>query len=299
MSIAGGFYKAVEAARECGMDCVQIFTGPPQRWPFQAEKPSVQSGGLLTKNNNQWRAKEISDDDVERFQGALESLKIGHPTSHASYLINLASPADELYQKSIDGMVVELERAAKLGVRYVVVHPGATVTLCEEDGIARVAAAIDEVHKRLPECAAEILLENTAGQGSCLGWKFEHLADIIAATKQPERVGVCFDTCHAFAAGYGLSDPADYKQTWKAFDKTVGIERIKAIHLNDSKKDLGSRVDRHDHIGRGKIGLEAFRQLLNDKRFRKVPMYLETNKEEENGEPMDVVNLRVLRSLVA
>lgn len=276
MSIAGGYYKAVEAAGKLGMSTCQVFT----------------------KNNNQWRAKEISDEDVKLFQDALKTHKIGHPTSHASYLINLGSPADELWQKSIEAMAVELQRAARLGIRYVVMHPGACVTLSEAEGIARVAAAIDEIHRRLPECAAEILLENTAGQGSCLGWKFEHLAEIIAATRQPERLGVCFDTCHAYAAGYDLSQADGYKQMWKTFDKVVGIERVKAIHLNDSKKDLGSRVDRHDHIGRGKIGLEAFRLLLNDKRFRKAPMYLETPKEEENGEPMDVVNLRVLRSLV-
>jgi len=276
-SIAGGYFRCVEIAKETGCDVVQLFT----------------------KNNNQWRAKDISDEDVTLFQEALKSHNIGQPTSHASYLINLGSPADELWQKSIEGMMVELQRAARLGIRYVVMHPGAGVTLCEEDGIARVASAIDEIHRRLPECAAEILLENTAGQGSCLGWKFEHLAEIISATLQPERLGVCFDTCHAFAAGYDLSQADGYKQMWKTFDKVVGIERIKAIHLNDSKKDLGSRVDRHDHIGRGKIGLEAFRLLLSDKRFRKVPMYLETPKEEENGEAMDVVNLRVLRSLVA
>jgi deoxyribonuclease-4 len=276
MSIAGGYYKAIEAASRCGMDTVQVFT----------------------KNNNQWRAKPITDEDVRLFRDALRELKIAQPTSHASYLINLASPDDALWQKSIDGMVVELERAAALGIGGVVLHPGACVSLCEADGIARVAQAIDEVHRRLPECAAQILLENTAGQGSCLGWKFEHLAEIIDATAESDRLGVCFDTCHAFAAGYGLADPADYKQTWKTFDKVVGIERIKAIHLNDSKKDFGSRVDRHDHIGRGKIGLEAFRQLLNDKRFRKAPMYLETNKEQENGEEMDVVNLRVLRGLL-
>jgi deoxyribonuclease-4 len=277
MSIAGGYYKAVEEAAKCRMATCQIFT----------------------KNNNQWRAKEISDDDVRLFQDALKQHGIGQPTSHASYLINLGSPVDELWQKSIEGMVVELERAAKLGVTGVVMHPGAGVTLCEADGVARVAAAIDEIHRRLPECSSQILLENTAGQGTCLGWKFEHLADIIAATAQPERLGVCFDTCHAFAAGYAITDPADYKKTWKTFDKLVGIERIKAFHLNDSKKDFGSRVDRHDHIGRGKIGLEAFRNLLNDKRFRHVPMYLETAKEEENGESLDMINLRTLRSLVA
>jgi len=277
MSIAGGYYKAVDEARRCGCDCVQIFT----------------------KNNNQWRAKVITAEESLLFAGRLEELRITNPLSHASYLINLASPNEELWEKSVAGMVVELERADQLGVPYVVLHPGSHTTASEEEGIALVARALDEVHRRTLGVKAQCLLENTAGQGSNLGWKFEQLAAILAAVKQPDRIGVCFDTCHAFAAGYPLSDPKDFKATWREFDELVGIERIKAIHLNDSKKEQGSRVDRHEHIGRGKIGLGAFQNLLRDKRFKHVPMYLETAKEDENGEPLDVINLRTLRGLLS
>jgi deoxyribonuclease-4 len=297
-SIAGGFYKAVDAAHRCGCDCVQIFTGAPQQWSVQAVKTTSQSGGLLTKNNNRWRAKEIVEEDVTLFAGRLKELAIGHALSHSSYLINLGSPDDDLWERSIAGMVVELERAEQLGLPYVVMHPGSHTTTTPEEGIARIAAALDEVHQRVPEMKSQILLENTAGQGSNLGWRFEQLAAILAAVTQSERLGVCFDTCHAFAAGYPLADPVDYKATWKEFDKLVGIERIKAIHLNDSKKEQGSRVDRHEHIGRGKLGLSAFANLLADRRFRLVPMYLETPKGDEDGEPLDVINLRILRDLV-
>src|SRR6185295_5898960 len=168
----------------------------------------------------------------------------------------------------------------------------------EEAGLARVAAALDEVHRQTSKLKVQTLLENTAGQGTCLGWRFEHLAAIIDGVANPDRVGVCIDTCHTFAAGYPLGTPKEYRATMRALDNTVGIDRVKAFHLNDSKQRLGSRVDRHAHIGRGHLGLKAFRLLLNDRRFRKIPMYLETPKEKENGVEMDVVNLTILRSLV-
>jgi deoxyribonuclease IV len=276
MSIAGGYYKAVEAAKKAGCDCVQVFT----------------------KNNNQWRAKEITADEATRFKSSLKELGIAHPISHDSYLINLASPDPELWKKSVDSFVVELQRAEQLGIPYVVTHPGAFTTSSEEQGLKRVAEALNEVHKQLPKCQSMCLLETTAGQGSNLGAKFDHLAAIIDMTKKPERVGVCVDTCHIFAAGYPLDTPKNYKATMKELDLVVGIDRVKAFHLNDSLKDLGSHVDRHAHIGRGKMGLEPFRNLLNDKRFAKVPMYLETAKGIEDGEDLDVINLRVLRSLI-
>ncbi len=276
MSMAGGYYKAVEIADRCGCDSVQIFT----------------------KNNNQWRAKEITEDDVQRFRSALDTLNIAHPLSHSSYLINLAAPAAELWKKSIDSMVVELQRAGLLGIPYVVMHPGAFTTSSEAKGLKRIAKAIDTIHRQTNRGCANILLENTAGQGSNLGWKFEHLAAIIDTVKDPDRLGVCFDTCHACAAGYPMRTEKDYKATMRALNKTVGVKTIKAFHLNDSKRELGSRVDRHEHIGRGHLGIEPFRFLLNDHRFRKVPMYLETPKGEENGEELDVINLRTLRSLV-
>lgn len=276
MSIAGGYYKSVEAAREQGCDCVQLFT----------------------KNNNQWRAKPLTDEEAKRFQEALAELRISHPISHNSYLINLAAPNDELWRKSIDAHRVELERAEALGIPYVVAHPGAFTTSSEEEGLQRVISALDEIHVSMPKCKARTLLETTAGQGSCLGHRFEHLATILNGVKRPERLGVCVDTCHVFAAGYPLGTKTEYKRTIDALASIVGLEQIKAFHLNDSVKGLGSRVDRHAHIGKGCLGLEPFRHLLNDRRFREIPMYLETPKEEVDGEHMDAVNLRLLRSLV-
>jgi deoxyribonuclease-4 len=196
-------------------------------------------------------------------------------------------------------MAIELQRASQLGINYVVVHPGAHTAQTEQEGIDAVIRAIDEIHRRAPRVSAQMLLETTAGQGTCLGCRFEHLGTAINRVQQPDRLGICVDTCHLFAAGYPLSDRSDYLRTLRDLDRIVGIERIKAFHLNDSKKELGSRVDRHEHIGRGKIGLAAFEHLLNDRRFRQVPMYLETPKEtNEDGEEWDIVNLRTLRGLI-
>ena len=278
MSIAGGYFKAVEAAAETGCDCVQIFT----------------------KNNNQWRAKPLTDDDASRFKNALAEHGIIHPLSHASYLINLASPDAALCQKSVDAMVVELERANRLGIPYVVVHPGSFTTSSEDEGIETMIRSLDEIIERTSKLKTITLLENTAGQGSNLGWKFEHLGAMIKGVKVSDRIGVCIDTCHAFAAGYGLAETVDYEKTVKKMGRAFGIRKIKAFHLNDSKKPFGSRRDRHENIGLGEMGLEPFRNLLNDKRFAKVPMYLETPKgENDDGEDLDKVNLEQLRKLVA
>ena len=196
---------------------------------------------------------------------------------------------------------VELLRAEHLGIPYVVMHPGSFTTSSEEVGLKRICTALDEVHEKVGDVKVCTLLENTAGQGSALGWRFEHLAAIRDGVKQPKRLGVCIDTCHLLAAGYPISTPADYESTMDKLDKVVGLKLVKAIHLNDSKKDLGSRVDRHEHIGKGKIGLEGFRLLLNDPRFAEVPMYLETPKEDDDGEPdgvrLDKMNLKTLRGL--
>jgi deoxyribonuclease IV len=275
-SIAGGYYKSVEIAKRVGADCVQLFT----------------------KNNSQWRAKPILDDEAALFRATLKKLKIKHPLSHASYLINLAAPDAELWMKSIDSFVVEMLRAEQLGIPYVVVHPGAYTTSSLEAGLKRVTAALDEVHSRLPKLEARVLLETTSGQGSCLGCRFEHLAEIIGAVREPNRVAVCIDTCHIFSAGYAMRTEAEYQATMRELDKIIGLKLVKAIHLNDSKAKFGSGVDRHAHIGRGEMGLEPFRLLLNDKRFRRVPMYIETKKGEENGRDLDEINLEVLRSLV-
>jgi deoxyribonuclease IV len=275
MSIAGGYYKAVEAAAECGMDCVQIFT----------------------KNNNQWWAKPITEDDIRLFRDAIETHGIQKPCSHASYLINLASPNPELWEKSVDAFAIELERAEQLGLLGVVVHPGSFVSSSEEEGLQKIADALNEIHKRLPRLDVQTWLETTAGQGTNLGHRFEHLAWIIEHVDEAERLGVCVDTCHIFAAGYPLQTLEEYRQTMRSFDEIVGLDRIRAFHLNDSKKEFGSRKDRHEHIGRGFLGREPFRHLLNDSRFSRLPMYLETPKEE--GETsMDPVNIAALRGLI-
>jgi deoxyribonuclease-4 len=276
MSIAGGYYKAAEAAASFGMETVQLFT----------------------KNNNQWRAKPLTDEDVRLFREAVAAGNLRRPCAHDSYLINLASPDDELWQKSLDAFVHELERAEALGLCGVVMHPGSHVTSTEDEGLARVSEALDETLRRTAGFAVEVWLEVTAGQGTNLGWRFEHLARLIESSRQPQRLQVCVDTCHVFAAGYSL-DPGDgYDATFQQFDDLIGVERIRAFHLNDSKREQGSRVDRHEHIGQGRIGLEPFRRLLKDPRFADLPMYLETKKEQRDGEEMDAVNLRTLRSLL-
>lgn len=275
-SIAGGYFRAVERAQAVGCDCVQLFT----------------------KNNNQWQAKELTAEDAEKFQEALRRLGIAHPLAHDSYLINLASPDPALWKRSVEAFIVEMLRADRFGIPYVVTHPGAYTSSSEAAGIAAVVRALDEVHCQTRGIRARCLLETTAGQGSCLGWRFEQLADMLEGVRDPDRLGVCVDTCHVFAAGYPLGGAKDYKSTMRAFDQTIGLKWVRAIHLNDSVKPLGSRVDRHAHIGRGQLGQEAFRHLLNDGRFCNVPMYLETPKGEELGEDLDEINLRTLRSLI-
>lgn len=277
LSIAGGYHKAVETASSLSMDCVQLFT----------------------KNNNQWRAKPVTPEEIRTFRETLERTGIHHPVAHDSYLINLASPVDELWNKSIDAFTHELERAEMFGLIGVVMHPGSHVTSTPEEGITRIIAGLDEVHRRTPGVNTLTLLETTAGQGSNLGYRFEQLQAILDGAVDGERFGVCVDTCHIFAAGYPLQTAAEYAATFEEFDRLIGVERIKAFHLNDSMKGLGSRVDRHAHIGRGELGLEPFRHLMNDPRFFEVPMYLETAKGEEDGEQLDVINLRTLKSLIA
>ncbi len=220
------------------------------------------------------------------------------PVVHDSYLINLASPDEALRRKSIEAFIEEVRRAELIGAAYLVTHPGAHMESGEDAGLAKVAAALDEVQHRCAGFQVMILLETTAGQGSSLGHRFEHLAAILDQVKQPERLGVCFDTCHVFAAGYPLAPKKDYQATMREFDRLIGLERLKAFHFNDSKKPLGSRVDRHEHIGRGCLGVEPFSLLVNDRRFRGLPMILETAKEihPELGD-MDAVNLAALRRL--
>ena len=276
MSMAGGHDRAAFAAKAVGFDTFQLFT----------------------KNNNQWNAKALQDHQIAAFRSSLKETGLVDPIAHNSYLINLASPNEELWEKSIAAMVVELERAEALGIVAVVTHPGAHVGSGEEEGLNRIVKAIDEIHRRAPGIAARIALETTAGQGSCLGHRFEHLGRIVDGARCPERLAVCVDTCHVFAAGYSLETSSQYNETIEALDRAVGLARVRVWHLNDSLRELGSRVDRHAAIGRGKIGPEPFRHLVNDPRFAHVPMILETPKGTENGEELDLVNLRTLRGLL-
>lgn len=296
MSIAGGYHKAVERAAACRCQCVQMFTGNPRSFPTPAT-PSG-SGKSSTRSKCRRRAKAITSRQAERFRAALAESGIVHPMAHDAYLINLASPQRPLRRSSINALVQELHRAEILGIPYVVMHPGAYTTGTERQGLRRVIRALDEIHARCHAIRARCLLETTAGQGTSIGWRFEHLAAILDGVRDPDRLGVCFDTCHVFAAGYPLNTKREYQATMKALNQTVGLERVKAFHLNDSRAGLGSRVDRHEHIGRGKMGLQPFRLLLADRRFGKIPMYLETPKGQENGVDMDAVNLRTLRGLI-
>ncbi len=235
---------------------------------------------------------------MRQFRETLEKTGIRAPCAHAAYLINLASPDNALWQRSLDAFVIELQRADALGLFGLVVHPGSAVGISEEEGLERVVEALDEAHRRTAGIRTLTLLENTAGQGSNLGHRFEHLAWILEHAADGDRLGVCIDTCHLFAAGYPLGTRKEYRATFAQFDRLIGIERIRAFHLNDSKRPFASRVDRHAHIGHGELGLEAFRLVLNDRRWRNLPMYLETPKGDHDGTSWDAVNLETLRSLM-
>jgi deoxyribonuclease-4 len=276
MSIAGGCHNALLLAQQHGCACVQLFT----------------------KNANQWKARDLTDDEVRLFRRTLRQTRLRFPTAHDSYLINLASPDEDLYRRSLEAFVDEVQRAERLGLRYLVTHPGAHMGSGEAAALAKVARALDKVHARCPDFRVRVLLETTAGQGTTLGHRFEHLAQILSLVAQPRRLGVCLDTCHVFAAGYALSPAKEYHATLRAFDRVVGLSRLRVFHVNDSLKPLGSRVDRHAHIGRGELGLEPFRLLVNDTRFRNRPMLLETPKEEGEIKEMDAVNLATLRRLL-
>nr|WP_245527904.1 deoxyribonuclease IV [Ammonifex degensii] len=274
MSIAGGVDKAVWRGHSIGCETIQIFT----------------------KNTNQWYARPLSPAEVERFRQAQEETGVSPVFAHTSYLINLGSPQEELWRKSIESFVGEIERCHLLGLPFIVVHPGAHMGEGEAEGLKRIARGLDEVLERTAHTRVKILLETTAGQGTQLGYRFEHLAWLIGESRCPQRLGVCFDTCHAFAAGYDLRTPEAFAATWEEFERVIGIDRLEAVHLNDSRGTLGSRLDRHEHIGKGEIGLEGFRLLLSDPRFQHLPMVLETPKGPDLKE--DVMNLSTLRSLM-
>jgi len=271
MSIAGGVDEAIERGKSIGCTAIQIFV----------------------KSNRQWYSKPLAPDEIERF------LKLQKETgmfvfAHASYLINLAAESEAARQKSIRSMLEEFEKSEALKLSFTVLHPG--VSPNESEGIKRIAKSIDSLFKSTKGYKVKLLLENTAGQGSALGYKFEHFAQWLDLVEDPKRLGICFDTCHGYAAGYDLKSDEGYKKTWEEFDKIIGLNKLMAFHLNDCKKGLGSRVDRHEHIGKGTLGKQPFQHLLNDKRFKDLPMALETPKDPEMK--LDIMNLKVLRSLI-
>ena len=275
-SVAGGLNRGVEAARLLGMEAMQIFT----------------------KNANQWSAKPLIESDIRGFRDAVSDAGLKYCIAHDSYLINLAAADDALFQKSCAALIDELERAEALGLDYLVTHPGAHTGSGEEAGLARIIMGLDLVLGRCEALRVRILLETTAGQGTTLGHRFEHLGAIIGGVRHGNRLGTCFDTCHVFAAGYPLSSRGDYEATMQEFDVHVGLQKLLLFHLNDSVKPLGCRVDRHAGIGAGEIGENGFRRIVHDPRFRDLPMILETPKEDADGEmSMDAVNLAELRGM--
>ena len=275
VSISGGLHKAFPLAADIGCTAMQIFT----------------------KNANQWNAKPLQEKEIQQFKAAWAASGIRMIVAHDSYLINLASPDGELLEKSRSAMRIEVERCEQLGIPYLVMHPGSHVGSGEEAGLRRVAESFDAIHRQTSGYQTKILVETTAGQGTNLGWQFEQIARIFEHVAQPERLGVCFDTCHAFAAGYDIRTEAAYRQTMAEFDRIIGLARLNAIHVNDSVKPLGCRVDRHEAIGKGHIGLDGFRWLMNDPRLADIPKILETPK---GGDPVasDQENLSKLRALL-
>lgn len=271
MSIAGGLHLAFPRGEEVGCTAMQVFT----------------------KNASQWRAKPISDDDARLFREAWEKSPIGPVIAHDTYLINLAATDDEKWAKSKAAFADELIRCSLLGIPGLVMHPGSHLGEGEEAGIVKVAVAFKEIFAEAPDDVT-VLIENTAGQGTNLGWRFEHLAEIMDRVPDGD-FGVCFDTCHALAAGYDLTSAEAYAATMEEFDRLVGCDKIRAFHVNDSKKGLASRVDRHEQLGEGAVGVEGFRALMQDARFAAVPKILETPKGDDKE--CDLRNLALLREL--
>ncbi len=274
MSTAGGADKALERGQSIGCETIQIFVTSP----------------------SQWKTKVLKQPEIDRFIAAQSETGIAPVIAHSRYLINLGSPDDEVWRKSVEAFGEELLLCQQLQVPAIVIHPGAHIESGEETGLRRIASALDELRQRSDQPAARVLLETTAGQGSVLGYSFEQLAQIIDLVQDASWLGICFDTCHAFAAGYELRTREGYEGTWEQFDRVLGVEKLEFIHLNDTKGCLGCHLDRHEQIGQGELGLEPFRFLLNDPRFQDLPMALETPKGPDMAE--DVENLRILRGLI-
>jgi deoxyribonuclease-4 len=274
MSIAGGMNMAIERARSIGCTAMQIFV----------------------KNNMQWFARPLTSEEARTFLDHRQRGELLSIFAHANYLINLAATNGQFHANSIRSLSEELVRADQLELPFLVLHPGAHLGAGEEAGLEKIVESIDRVLSGLPKIKTRIALETTAGQGSCLGNKFEHLAYIISRAREPERLCICLDTAHVFASGYQIISETSIRNMFREFDRLIGLDRLAAIHLNDSKTACGSRVDRHEHIGKGKIGLPAFRFLMDDRRFRKIPKVLETPKGKDLRE--DVINLKTLRRLM-
>ncbi len=274
MSISGGVDLAPLRGQQVGCGTIQLFT----------------------KSSNQWRARSLPSDEIDRFRANLQAAAITPAVAHGAYLINLASTDPALHQKSMAACLEELERAEALGIPYLVIHPGAHMGAGEEAGLRQVAISLQELLKRTDGYQVRVVLETTAGQGTTLGYRFEQITILLDQVGLAERTGVCLDTCHLFAAGYDIRTPDGYDSVLRLFDQVVGISSIKVIHLNDSKKELGCRVDRHEHIGKGAIGLQAFRCLMTDSRLHGIPMIIETPKDDDFI-TADRRNLKTLRDL--
>lgn len=274
MSIAGGMHNAIDRGLKVGCGVIQVFT----------------------QNANQWRGKPVSDADAALFRDKWRESGLHEIVSHDIYLINLAAAEGEIREKSLNAFQAEMERCALLGIDKIVMHPGSHLGDGEEEGIRRISAAFDLLFEKVPDFTGKVLLETTAGQGTNLGYRFEQLRDIMDRSRYPDRFAVCFDTCHTFAAGYDTTTETGYGQVFEEFDRILGLDALQAFHLNDSIKGLNCRVDRHEHIGKGSMGLSPFRFLLNDERFATIPKLLETPKGDDDE--MDIINLKTLRDLM-
>ena len=273
MSIGGGVHMAIERGWSIKCTAIQMFV----------------------KNNMQWFARPLTREEIRAFLNHAQRGELLSIFAHANYLINLAATNPQFLENSIRALSEELTRANQLELPFLVLHPGAHLGAGEEAGLNKIAASIDRVFRKISKVKTKIALETTAGQGSCLGHRFEQIAYIIEKVREPERLCVCVDTAHLFAAGYDIGNEAGVKKTFREFDRVIGRDRLAAIHVNDSKTARGSRVDRHQHIGKGQIGLEAFRFIMRNRRFEKIPKVLETPKGKALRE--DVMNLRKLRSM--
>jgi deoxyribonuclease IV len=293
LSIAGGFHNALLDAERLGLETVQLFTANPRQLAV-----GRMIAHFFTKNQQQWHANPLASDAVALFRQHAARLGFTQIVAHDSYLINLAAVDPALRDKSIAAFSREIDRCNQLGIAYLVTHPGAHCGQGEDIGLEKIIAAYNQIMQEHPGPGVTVCIETTAGQGSCLGCTFEHIARILKGVARPERFGVCLDTCHVLAAGYDIRTARGTTKMLDDFDRRIGLDHLKVFHFNDSKKPLGSRVDRHTHIGHGHVGLAAFRTIVRDPRFKQIPKILETPKEKApDGRDWDAINLEVLWNL--